>query len=107
MKINLIYIKSCLQVVRFLILLLLFFCFPLTSSAATLIYTFQTGSFIHIEDAQKQFDHIAKLLNEDETDHLRIEKIGKFYSVRLGKFAKNYRKRGVVKGYRSGSTFIK
>jgi tetratricopeptide (TPR) repeat protein len=74
------------HIVRSLTLLFLLVCFPLTSSAAKLIYTFQIGSFSDIEDARKQFDATAKLLHENETDHLRIEKIGPFYSVRLGKF---------------------
>ena len=82
--------NSHLQAVRFLILLFLLVCFPLTSSAAKLIYTFQIGSFNHIEEAQKQFDSIAEALSENKPDHLRIEKIGKFYSVRLGKFGGKY-----------------
>jgi cell division protein FtsN len=55
-------------------------------NASQRIYTIQTGSFIKIERAQKQFDLIVKGLNEKELDYLRIEKIGKFYGVRLGKF---------------------
>ena len=76
-----------LSKVKFLALLLLLLSFPLTSSAAISIYTYQTGSFAQIEDAQKQFDRVANQLNNIDIDHLRIEKIGKFYSVRLGKFA--------------------
>jgi hypothetical protein len=50
------------------------------------IYTIQTGSFLEIERAQKQFDSVVQVLNEKELDYLRIEKVGKYYSVRLGKF---------------------
>jgi tetratricopeptide (TPR) repeat protein len=75
---------SKLRLLTFLFLLL---CIPLTSSAAESIYTYQLGSFAQIEDAEKQFDSLVNLLSENNTDHLRIEKIGKFYSVRLGKFA--------------------
>ena len=50
------------------------------------IYTIQTGSFLLIERARKQFTSVEKILNEKELDHLRIEKVGKYYSVRLGKF---------------------
>jgi hypothetical protein len=50
------------------------------------IYTIQTGSFVKVERAQKQFDSIASLLNQRELDYLRIEKIGKYYSVRVGNF---------------------
>jgi tetratricopeptide (TPR) repeat protein len=46
----------------------------------------QTGSFDSAEAAQKQFDSIVQGLNEKDLDNLRIEKIGEFYSVRLGKF---------------------
>jgi len=50
------------------------------------IHTIQIGSFIKIERAQKQLDFIAQRLDEKKLDYLRIEKIGKFYSIRLGKF---------------------
>ena len=50
------------------------------------IYTIQTASLISIKDAQKQFNSISRLLNEKELDFLRIEKIGKYHAVRLGKF---------------------
>ena len=50
------------------------------------LYTIQTGSFMKIERAQKQLDFIAQRLDEKKLDYLRIEKIGKFYSIRLGKF---------------------
>ena len=75
-----------LQAVKLFAVLLLLVCFPVTSAGATLIYTIQTGSFSNMEKAQEQFDSLASLLQEGETDYLRIEKIGKFYSVRLGKF---------------------
>ena len=51
-----------------------------------LFYTIQTGSFIDVERARKQFDSVMQGLFEK--DHLRIERVGKFYSVRLGKFRK-------------------
>jgi HEAT repeat protein len=50
------------------------------------IYTIQTGSFTEIEHVQKQFDSIIDVLNKEELDFLRIEKVGKFYSIRLGNF---------------------
>lgn len=49
-------------------------------------YTIQTGSFTDIKSAQRQFDSIVKKLDEEERSFLRIEKIGKYYSLRLGKF---------------------
>ena len=50
------------------------------------VYTIQTGSFTDLASAEKEFDSITNLLDEKELDYLRIEKIEKFYSVRLGKF---------------------
>ncbi len=50
------------------------------------IYTIQTGSFTYIHNALKRFTSIAEELNEKELDHLRIEKVGEFNTVRLGKF---------------------
>ncbi len=71
-----------------LILLFLLLFIPVNSYASQLIYTIQSGSFLRIEKAQKQFNSLALLFKEKELDHLRIEKIGKYYSVRLGKFDK-------------------
>jgi len=50
------------------------------------IYTIQTGSFTELTRAYKQFGFVAKNLNKKELGFLRIEKIGNYYSVRLGKF---------------------
>jgi hypothetical protein len=50
------------------------------------IYTLQTGSFNKIKDAQKQYVFIMNRLNRENLDYLRIEKVGKFYAVRLGRF---------------------
>ncbi|MEN8265171.1 MAG: lytic transglycosylase domain-containing protein, partial [Nitrospirota bacterium] len=50
------------------------------------IYTVQTGSFSEIERAQKQFDSIVQILNKRELEYLRIEKVDKYYCMRLGKF---------------------
>ncbi len=54
--------------------------------ASKTIYTIQTGSFLRITHAQEQFDLMLQILNGKEFSFLRIEKIGKYYSVRLGKF---------------------
>ncbi|HDH06577.1 MAG TPA: hypothetical protein ENH01_12885 [Nitrospirae bacterium] len=50
------------------------------------VYTIQTGSFIRIRHAIEQFNSIIKILSEKNLDYLRVEKIGKFYTVRLGRF---------------------
>ncbi len=54
--------------------------------ASQLIYTIQTGSMISITDAQKQFDSILQSLDKKDLNLLRIEKIGEYYPLRLGKF---------------------
>jgi hypothetical protein len=50
------------------------------------MYSVQSGSFKHIEEAQKQFDSIVQGIPEKYLDYLRIEKIGKYYTVRTGIF---------------------
>ena len=59
------------------------------SNANLLIYTIQIGSFNKIERARKLYDSIIQCLKGKQLDHLRIEKIGELYSVRLRKF-ENY-----------------
>ncbi len=54
--------------------------------ASRTIYTIQTGSIISITNAQKEFNSISRLLNKKELNFLRIEKIGNYHAVRLGKF---------------------
>jgi tetratricopeptide (TPR) repeat protein len=55
-------------------------------NASQIIFTIQTGSFTEIERARKEFESIKQGLNKKELNYLRIEIIGKFYAVRLGKF---------------------
>ena len=50
------------------------------------IYTIQTGSFIFLANARNQFDTIIQGLREQDLNSLRIEKIGRFNVVRVGKF---------------------
>jgi tetratricopeptide (TPR) repeat protein len=69
-----------------LVLLILLLYPPLNSHALQSVYTVQTGSFASAAAAQNQFDSIVRELNEEDLGNLRIEKIGGFYSVRLGKF---------------------
>ncbi len=60
--------------------------YPQKSYAEKTAYTIQTGSFLSEADARKQFDLVLNEMTETERDYLRIEKIGKYYSLRLGKF---------------------
>jgi hypothetical protein len=52
----------------------------------SLMYTIQTGSFLEMDRAQVQFDFISDLLQDEDYDNLRIEKIGNIYAVRFGKY---------------------
>jgi hypothetical protein len=51
-----------------------------------LVYTIQTGSFVGMKYAGKQFNSLVKSLNKKGLAYLRIEKIGRYNAVRLGKF---------------------
>jgi tetratricopeptide (TPR) repeat protein len=84
-----------LKICQILFILLLYS--SQNSYAIQSAYTIQTGSFDDVAAAQKQFDSLVQGFNEKELDNLRIEKIGAFYSVRLGKF----------KDYTTAENFIK
>ncbi len=57
--------------------------------ASHLVYTIQIESRSKIADTQKQFNFILRSLNKENLNLLRIEKVGKYYTLRLGKF-ENY-----------------
>ena len=57
--------------------------------ASRTIYTIQTGSHTKKANAEEEFNSILQVLNKKELDYLRIEKIGKYHTVRFGKF-ENY-----------------
>lgn len=73
-----------------LILLIALFLLPVHLDAkGPEFYTLQTGSLTTIPAAVEQFDAVMMGLmgiNGIALDYLRIEKIGKFYTVRVGKF---------------------
>ncbi|MEN8264723.1 MAG: SPOR domain-containing protein [Nitrospirota bacterium] len=54
------------------------------------VFTIQTGSFTYAPNAQEQFLSLINKLENEELSFLRIEKIGEFNAVRLGKF-ENYK----------------
>ena len=67
--------------------ILLFLILPAHNAYADdSIFTVQSGSFESADDARKQFDLIVRELNKDNLSYLRIERIGRFYTVRIGKF---------------------
>lgn len=53
------------------------------------IYTIQIASFSTLMKADEEFNLTAQSLGRDNLAYLRIEKIGDFYSLRLGKFNNN------------------
>ncbi len=50
------------------------------------IYTIQVASSTNVGSIHKDFDDLTQRVDEKNLDYLRIEKIGKFYALRLGKF---------------------
>jgi len=69
------------------LLYLLFVAFqPVPADASKLIYTIQVGSFEDIRRAARQYYSVIDRLNKEELNNLRIEKIAKYYSTRIGNF---------------------
>ena len=58
----------------------------MNQSGSRLVYTVQIYSEKRIADARKQFIFTLQSLNKKNLNLLRIEKVGKYYTVRLGKF---------------------
>ncbi len=54
--------------------------------SSRLVYTIQIESLPKIADALKQYNFIVSSFNDKNLDLLRIEKVGEYYAVRLGKF---------------------
>ncbi len=82
MKIN----RTCFISAICFIFLFTLLCLPLTSYSYKLVYTIQTASFISSDAAESKYNSIVRALKSHQLDNLRIEKIGKYYAVRLGKF---------------------
>ncbi len=72
----------------YVLIFMAFLCLllPLTSDASELIYTIQTGSYSDVKDARIEYESIEQVLHKEALAYLRIEKIGKYYSVRIGNF---------------------
>ncbi|UCH81339.1 MAG: tetratricopeptide repeat protein [Nitrospiraceae bacterium] len=79
--------NRCLRTLQFLAFTVLLVCIPLITFSSEKFYTVAISSFKNAAPAEKQFDVIAQKLNITNLDYLRVEKIGKFYSVRIGKFS--------------------
>lgn len=59
---------------------------PKKQTSPASVYTIQTSSFKDSERAKKHFRMIKQSLQGKALHALRIEKIGRFYAVRIGKF---------------------
>ena len=66
--------------------LIILFITPAFSDAAQSFYTVQAGSHTDMKGAENQFDDLAQSLKGKDLDYLRVEKIGRYFSVRVGKF---------------------
>ncbi len=58
-------------------------------NTSRLVYTIQIESLPKVSDAQKQFNITLRSLKDKNLNLLRIEKVGTYFTVRLGKF-ENY-----------------
>ena len=61
------------------------------------IYTIQIGSHSTFARAQNEFDSIMEVLTKEYCSFLRVEKVGSFYTVRLGKFEKYINAENLIK----------
>jgi hypothetical protein len=50
------------------------------------VYTVQAGSYTYRSNAENKYNSLIHDMNDRDRDHLRIEKIGEYYAVRLGRF---------------------
>jgi DNA-binding beta-propeller fold protein YncE len=57
-----------------------------TAEVFSQFYTIQVGSYAAEERAQVKYQELAEALHISQLDHLRIEHVGSYYTVRLGKF---------------------
>ncbi len=81
---------------RFFLFMVLFLLLAdnLYSSQKELFFTIQIGSYKGLSPAERAYNALSRYLKEkNDLDHLRIEKVKGYYTVRLGKF----KERGLAK----------
>ncbi|HDZ62833.1 MAG TPA: hypothetical protein ENH40_06800, partial [Nitrospirae bacterium] len=66
--------------------LIVLFITPAFSDAVESFYTVQAGSHADMKAAEEQFNYLAQSLKGKDLEYLRLEKIGRYHSVRVGKF---------------------
>ena len=59
---------------------------PGKEGSLSLVYTVQAGSFDDLQSARKLYDSIINDLTSEDLSYLRIEEVGQYYAVRIGKF---------------------
>jgi tetratricopeptide (TPR) repeat protein len=74
-----------LSVVCVLLVFAVFFVTQSPSYANGLIYTVQLNSFDEMRNAREYYYEIIETVDKKNLDYLRIEEIGRFYTVRLGR----------------------
>ena len=69
----------------FLIVLSLFYS-SVCAEEQPQFYTIQAGSYAGEQGALHQYQELADILPESQRAFLRVEKVGRYYTVRVGKF---------------------
>jgi tetratricopeptide (TPR) repeat protein len=59
---------------------------PAKGADTPIVHTVQTGSFLTMEAAAHEYASLEKSLTSQDLDTLRIEKVGRYYCVRVGMF---------------------
>jgi len=72
----------------FVVATLLFMDYPisLASEGTKTVYSIQIARYRDVSEARTEFYRLTAALKKANLDYLRIERIGKFYSLRIGKF---------------------
>lgn len=55
-------------------------------NTSEMFYTVQIGNFLKLNDAKRDFDALKGALSPSDRKFLRVERIGRYYSVRVGLF---------------------
>ena len=69
-------------------------------------YTVQTGNFIRLKDAKEQYQAIGQALPEADRKGLRVERAGRYYSVRVGLFDSYTEARRFIEEYKAVLTGV-
>ena len=70
---------------------------PVEASKSGDFFSIQTGAFHHLRNAKKQFNLLKEKLEQEQLRFLRIERSGRLYIVRMGKFRNIREARSLLK----------